>query len=394
MKWNSTKPVTMDVASTFPVKPTESGTLRILTVNGEEILVSFWASDTVLVLKKRLQELLMDGSSELPCSAMRLIFGTDVLLDNWILGDHGVVDGHQLTLVLSPAPIGLFRNSAPSAASGLGLSASVCASFAQDGSFEITIDETMFSADAFEPPMCFQHSYHGTVAAEVDCFQMTITEHRWSGPVPPDGRHRSIDGVLTGEFCEDGSELKLHLPVSGRLGLKEDDFTWITLFREPIDEENIHSEDKEDSDPFEDGSLWEQEYKGTIQMEGSQFQLLVTESTRNGQFHGLEPPEVLLGEKCEESGHVKLQLPFGGCSDAEEPPLIWLTLREVDSVLGESDPTNQAANVSRPNIVATTVAVGGRAPGAGVRGGGDLGDEGFGRRQGEAEGLATELCGI
>lgn len=63
-------------------------------------------------------------------------------------------------------------------------------------------------------------------------------------------------------------------------------------------------------------------------------------------------------------------------------------------MLGESDPTNQAANVSRPNIVATTVAVGGRAPGAGVRGGGDLGDEGFGRRQGEAEGLATELCGI
>ncbi|CAK9067641.1 unnamed protein product [Durusdinium trenchii] len=97
-----------------------------------------------------------------------------------------------------------------------------------------------------------------------------------------------------------------------------------------IDEENIHSEDKEDSDPFEDGSLWEQEYKGTIQMEGSQFQLLVTESTRNGQFHGLEPPEVLLGEKCEESGHVKLQLPFGGCSDAEEPPLIWLTLREAE----------------------------------------------------------------
>lgn len=139
MKWNSTKPVTMDVASTFPVKPTESGTLRILTVNGEEILVSFWASDTVLVLKKRLQELLVDGSSELPCSAMRLIFGTDVLLDNWILGDHGVVDGHQLTLVLSPAPIGLFRNSAPSAASGLGLSASVCASFAQDGSFESLI---------------------------------------------------------------------------------------------------------------------------------------------------------------------------------------------------------------------------------------------------------------
>ena len=39
-----------------------------------------------------------------------------------------------------------------------------------------------------------------------------------------------------------------------------------------------------------------QEYKGSVQLDGS-VRLLVTESSRNGRFHQLEPPELIEAER-------------------------------------------------------------------------------------------------
>ena len=41
---------------------------------------------------------------------MKLMFGTTVLEDDWILCEHGVVDGDELTLVPIHGPCGHFHS--------------------------------------------------------------------------------------------------------------------------------------------------------------------------------------------------------------------------------------------------------------------------------------------
>ena len=67
--------------------------------------MNFQGTDTVLAIKQKLLAEISTG----PCSAMRLIFGTDLLCDDWILGDHGLQSGDQLLLVISLAPCGFYK---------------------------------------------------------------------------------------------------------------------------------------------------------------------------------------------------------------------------------------------------------------------------------------------
>ncbi|CAK9006733.1 unnamed protein product [Durusdinium trenchii] len=84
--------------------------LRILMAGGEMLSLSFSETDTALVLKQKIRELeTAPEALARPCSLMRLIHGADVLPDDWILHDHGIVDGDELTLVLSRGPCGYYE---------------------------------------------------------------------------------------------------------------------------------------------------------------------------------------------------------------------------------------------------------------------------------------------
>ena len=189
------------------------GTLRILRSNGEETLLSFGDTDTVLALKRRLRELLVTGSEpelvtgkELtpPCSAMRLIFGTDVLLDNWVLGDHGVVDGDQLTLVFSHAPLGKFdcvlETDDPDtwtlATASFAQEGDCCISIVEEDMISIDIEDEYDEYDPYLNGSKWEHWYNGPV--EVTGSQLCIvveSSHRL-------GLFDSIPepGVLLGEI--------------------------------------------------------------------------------------------------------------------------------------------------------------------------------------------------
>lgn len=198
----------------------ESGTLRILTTNGEETLLSFGATDTVRVLKKRLQELFAIQSQQLaaPCSAMRLISGNDVLLDHCVLGDRGVVDGDQLTLVLSHAPLGTFEYNMESFDPDIW--AAVTASFTQDGEFCIYIEEeemlSIEEDEAYDPFLdgnLWEHSYRGPVEVAGSQIQMSVQNSHRLG---------SFDGILEvglllGEILSFTSALRVFGPEGGDL---------------------------------------------------------------------------------------------------------------------------------------------------------------------------------
>ncbi|CAK9068677.1 unnamed protein product [Durusdinium trenchii] len=220
------------------------GTLRILRSNGEETLLSFGDTDTVLALKRRLRELLVTGSEpelvtgkELtpPCSAMRLIFDTDVLLDNWVLGDHGVVDGDQLTLVFSHAPLGKFdcvlETDDPDtwtlATASFAQEGDCCISIVEEDMISIDIEDEYDEYDPYLNGSKWEHWYNGPV--EVTGSQLCIvveSSHRL-------GLFDSIPepGVLLGEMCDDAT-VRLQLPFGLSRVTGEEPLRWITLRKE------------------------------------------------------------------------------------------------------------------------------------------------------------------
>lgn len=108
------------------------------------------------------------------------------------------------------------------------------------------------------------------------------------------------------------------------------DFTDHGDFTITMEESEITSDDEdEDYDPYENRAAWDHCYRGTVQMDGSDFRMTITSMERKGIFDDkLSHGDELLGKL----GHnqVELQLPFaaGGCNSGPGPGLLWITLMQ------------------------------------------------------------------
>ena len=111
--------------------------------------------------------------TQTPVSAVRLISGTEVLNDDWILIDRGLKDGDQLSLVLSDAPCGTFHYEDRTDPETL---TDVRAEFSLAGDFTINTEEKILSTNRFliehyvrdpwEKGKVFEHFYRGKVQPE------------------------------------------------------------------------------------------------------------------------------------------------------------------------------------------------------------------------------------
>ena len=175
--------------------------------NGEEMSLSFSATDTVLALKKRLHGLcLSKGKSVPPCSAMRLVSGIEVLFDESLVADHRIKDGDQLSLIVSSAPLGDFHYNSRDQPGDYGdpWYQVVIASFSEDSGFRLEVID--LDDDDGDDHVQWRHLYTGTVQLlEGSRFQLTVKSGVLS-PVP------GMTGILDGEMTED--ELRLQVPSS------------------------------------------------------------------------------------------------------------------------------------------------------------------------------------
>ena len=217
------------------------GMLCIAMANGKEFDVDICAGDTALRLKERLRGLMVESgeTDPAPCAAMKLLHGLDVLHDDWILKDRGVVAGERLSLVISHFPSGKyqFRSRLDNAPAGRNTTARVQASFQPDGTFVIKIYETEITSliryidfDPYAMGERWDHEYIGKasmgeaqelILSVADCPERKGKFCERSDPFAD----------LMGEF-PDLDKVRLQLPFEagrcndGRAGLK-----WITLSR-------------------------------------------------------------------------------------------------------------------------------------------------------------------
>ena len=217
----------------------ECATLHVLTPTGEDIEVAFADVKTILDVKKRLQSLdkVPPRFLTAPTSALRLIFGTEVLNDDVVLAERGIQHGDQLSLILSSAPQGSYQFGGISAdgPAGLNTSASITAEFSSDGECkvvmhedEITSDDEDEFYDPFENGAEWSHCYQGAVHMDGAKFQMTIASLDRKG-IFADKIEVSCGDKFEGEFTE-SDEVKLRLPfAAGSCNAGLGGFLWVTL---------------------------------------------------------------------------------------------------------------------------------------------------------------------
>eukprot|EP00438_Fugacium_kawagutii_P032913 Skav221778 [mRNA] locus=scaffold2426:253243:253974:+ [translate_table: standard] len=167
-------------------------TLHVLTPSGQSVSVSASQSDTVLMLKKRLQssEVFPENFRCAPSHALRLIFGTEALCDDARLSEKGLGDGDQLSVIVSHALQGNYVASFPfsnDGPCGSGTLADIKADFGHDGTFNITMRESLLlweiirfdvdeDYDEYAAGEAWDHHYQGTVHMDGSSeFRMIIT---------------------------------------------------------------------------------------------------------------------------------------------------------------------------------------------------------------------------
>uniref|UniRef100_A0A7S0BCI5 Ubiquitin-like domain-containing protein n=1 Tax=Pyrodinium bahamense TaxID=73915 RepID=A0A7S0BCI5_9DINO len=157
-------------------------------LNGEEIRMSTEASDTLASLKRAVA-----SRVNVAVGAVRLLRGSELLAaPHATLSDAGIGDGCRLSLVVSQMPFGgyAFDSNVHGGLqpAGRNTEAEVNASFSQDGSAEIVVDETERTSDSegsdydpYESGAAFYASYGCELAS---CeggymkFRVTSTERK------------------------------------------------------------------------------------------------------------------------------------------------------------------------------------------------------------------------
>ena len=226
------------------------GTLRICTPGGQEWELPFSGAQTVAQIK---DQLLAD--MEKRAANLRLLHGTVELEDDWVLSDHGIEDGAQLTQIVTAFPTGIFKlgnyGGLRGGPAGRNTSAFVDADFRDDGTFCIKVEETEITSlirgpdwDPYEEGAAFGHDYDGTVAAgRGSQLVLSVLGCERKGNFREEKPTR-----LLGEFSQEmaaKNEVKLELPFEagacneGRAGLR-----WVTLSQNPPEEDPL-GEDEE-----------------------------------------------------------------------------------------------------------------------------------------------------
>lgn len=186
--------------------------------------LSFSETDTALVLKQKIRELeTAPEALARPCSLMRLIHGADVLPDDWILHDHGIVDGDELTLVLSRGPCGYYQEDLEEYEGCMEIRTMVSARFREE-TFQIEVCEQV---EYGSPWRCY--SWKGSVElTEGDGFQMSVLGRTEDGP---EHTVRDLEPkIFLGEMCE-SNLLKVQLTLYGVTGVGH--LRWLNLVETP-----------------------------------------------------------------------------------------------------------------------------------------------------------------
>eukprot|EP00438_Fugacium_kawagutii_P021821 Skav230871 [mRNA] locus=scaffold1335:399247:399978:- [translate_table: standard] len=212
-------------------------TLHVLTPSGSIDAVSAAPSDTVLMLKKRLSS---QGFHSAPSSALRLIFGTDVLRDDVLLSEAGLRDGDQLSVVVSFAPHGNYvaKFEGHFGPAGLNTWATIKADFSDDGTFDITMDESEITSDdededydEYAEGAAWHHHYQGTVQMDGSSeFRMVIATVDRKGIFHDE---MCPGSELCGTLSADGCDVSIRLPfAAGGCNDGVGGLLWVSLVAE------------------------------------------------------------------------------------------------------------------------------------------------------------------
>eukprot|EP00435_Cladocopium_sp_Y103_P039953 s1692_g10.t2 len=223
-------------------KLTDSEPRPVSSPGGEQFDLTFSDKDTVLMLKKQLKA--AESSVQSPVAGMQFLHGTEICCDDWILADHGIVDGDHLTLLLQTGvPSGHYKfRSKGCGPAGNNTFATVDVHFgdltAQEpnkkwrrgkttsdatSEFQLSIMEDEITSatsgdedvwDPYELKEKWSHDYMGTLSMGTGFqFQMLISSWNRRGvfpesPLPDD----PFEGTVVEE--EDTQYLRLRLPFA------------------------------------------------------------------------------------------------------------------------------------------------------------------------------------
>mmetsp|Transcript_12980 Transcript_12980/g.30820 ORF Transcript_12980/g.30820 Transcript_12980/m.30820 type:complete len:233 (-) Transcript_12980:28-726(-) len=227
------------------------GKLHIATASGQQFDVNVNESDTALVLKAKLRDRMAEGLTDVaPCAAMKLLHDMGIVHDDWVLKDHGIIDGEHLTLVISLFPSGTYKfvSGRGNAPAGRNTSARVQVSFHPEGGFNLSITETEITSitrfpdyDPYATGDKYDHEYSGKATGDGTQIILKVADFQRKGICFRSDPHADLIGEM-----DSADKIRLQLPFEaggcnqGKAGLK-----WISLssFQEAENEEEEEEEE-------------------------------------------------------------------------------------------------------------------------------------------------------